>query len=250
MRDDKVRIAFKSSDIDGCACLKILIEGFIVAGMKISEIFYSIQGEGGLVGMPSVFIRTAGCNLYCDWCDSKHAWDEAASEELSVPEIMDRIAVHDAGYCVLTGGEPMIAAGIHELAAELDRRGVHTTIETNATAPPNGIRCHLASLSPKLDGAADEPVRAQIEIVEEWLVSYDSQFKFVIRDPEQVDLVERFLDSLPLTVAPERIFLMPEGATLSELESRAEMLAGLCRRHGYRYGQRLHLRLFGGRRGM
>jgi len=217
--------------------------------MRIAEIFQSIQGEGGLVGMPSVFIRTAGCNLRCEWCDTQYAWEEDAGEELSLAEIMESISGYDASYCVLTGGEPMIADGIHELARELDRRGLHTTIETNATAPPNGIRCHLASLSPKLEAEGCEPVNAQVEIVEEWLVSYDSQFKFVIRERGDIDLVERFLDSLPLTVAPERIFLMPEGGTLSELEARAPMVAGLCRQYGYRYGQRLHVRLFGPGRG-
>lgn len=199
--------------------------------------------------MPSVFIRTAGCNLRCDWCDTQYAWEEEDGEELSLAEIIDRISVYEASYCVLTGGEPMIAEGIHELAAELDRRGAHITVETNATAPPNGIRCHLASLSPKLDAGACEPVKAQAEIVEEWLVSYDSQFKFVIGERGGIELVERFLDRLPVTVAPERIFLMPEGATLDELASRAPMVAELCRQYGYRYGQRLHLRLFGAGRG-
>ncbi len=220
--------------------------------MKISEIFYSIQGEGCLVGMPSVFVRVAGCNLRCGWCDTKYAWDPSQGDEMTIAEIVSRVESYSTPYAVLTGGEPMMAEGVNELAAELEKRSIHLTIESNATCPPDGVRCHLASLSPKLDAAArpkDLPIERQVEIVEEWLVSYDCQLKFVIATRSDVDAVVDFIEILPVAVDTERILLMPEGATAAEVAEKAPMVAELCRENGLRYGQRLHLQLYGSGKG-
>src|SRR5688572_5963941 len=130
--------------------------------MLISEIFYSIQGEGILTGVPSAFIRTSGCNLRCRWCDTPYASWEPEGEELSVAEIIGRLeAWPSATHVVLTGGEPMVARGIRELAAALQERGLHITVETAGTVPPEGIACNLASLSPKLAHSA--PLTGEIE---------------------------------------------------------------------------------------
>ena len=104
--------------------------------MLISEIFYSVQGEGVLTGVPSIFIRTSGCNLRCRWCDTPYASWNPEGEELNVAEILDRIATWPAArHVVLTGGEPMVARGIHELAGALKERGLHITIETAGDHP-------------------------------------------------------------------------------------------------------------------
>src|SRR5438067_9132328 len=105
--------------------------------MYIAEVFYSIQGEGELTGVPSVFVRTSGCNLRCSWCDTKYASWSPEGEEMSVDAILDRVLGYPAArHCVLTGGEPMLAKGIHELAAKLRELGKHITIETAGTLPP------------------------------------------------------------------------------------------------------------------
>ena len=128
--------------------------------MLICEIFHSIQGEGELAGVPSVFVRTSGCNLRCAWCDTPYASWEPEGENLSVSGIVAEVRRHPAvRHVVLTGGEPMIAKDLPLLAAELRGFGYHITIETAGTLPPDGIACDLASLSPKLlnsapDGAA------------------------------------------------------------------------------------------------
>ncbi|MED5418223.1 MAG: 7-carboxy-7-deazaguanine synthase QueE, partial [Verrucomicrobiota bacterium] len=118
--------------------------------MLVAEIFYSIQGEGLLAGVPSVFVRTSGCNLRCRWCDTPYASWEPEGETLSVEDIMDRVGEHPATHVVLTGGEPMMAKGIYDLARQLKASGYHLTIETAGTIEPEGIVCDLASLSPKL----------------------------------------------------------------------------------------------------
>ncbi len=200
-----------------------------------------------MVGMPSVFVRVAGCNLKCDWCDTKYAWESDIGQDMTPPEILALVENYSTPYAVLTGGEPMMAEGIQDLAALLDERSIHVTIESNATYPPKDIRCHLASLSPKLSGDQSGPsLEEQIKIVQEWLVSYDCQLKFVVAKKADIEAVADFLERLPFAVDTKRIFLMPEGADVSEVAEKAPMVVELCREYGFRYGQRLHLELFGG----
>src|SRR6266700_3347126 len=101
--------------------------------MFISEIFYSLQGEGELTGVPSVFVRASGCNLRCTWCDTPYASWEPEGEEMTVGEITARVTAYGAEHVVLTGGEPMIMPEIVELCDALKGRGHHLTIETAAT---------------------------------------------------------------------------------------------------------------------
>src|SRR3954469_3527402 len=112
--------------------------------MLISEIFYSLQGEGELTGVPSVFVRTSGCNLRCAWCDTPYASWNPEGEQRSVTEILAAVEQHpSAQHVVVTGGEPMIAKDIRILAAAIKTTGRHVTIETAATVAPEGIACDL-----------------------------------------------------------------------------------------------------------
>src|SRR5579885_2232990 len=77
-------------------------------GLKIAELFYSLQGEGALVGTPSVFIRTSGCNLRCAWCDTPYTSWNPEGAELSLDQIIQEVKAHPARHVVVTGGEPMI----------------------------------------------------------------------------------------------------------------------------------------------
>src|SRR5947207_4175182 len=103
------------------------------AAMKIAEIFYSIQGEGKLSGLPSVFIRASGCNLRCSWCDTPYASWEPQGDEVPVSEIVRRVATYNARHVVLTAGAPMIMPDPAELCRALKEKGQHITIETAAT---------------------------------------------------------------------------------------------------------------------
>src|SRR5580692_3834951 len=85
--------------------------------VKIAEIFYSVQGEGSLVGVPSVFVRTSGCNLRCSWCDTPYTSWHPEGADLSIDQIATQVAGYPrARHVVLTGGEPMIAPRVVELA--------------------------------------------------------------------------------------------------------------------------------------
>jgi 7-carboxy-7-deazaguanine synthase len=229
--------------------------------MLISEIFHSLQGEGELAGVPSVFVRTSGCNLRCNWCDTPYASWEPEGKTMSVAEILAEVVRHPARHVVLTGGEPMIAPGIHELASQLQARGYHLTIETAATIPPGGIACDLASLSPKLahsapDGRLDHTwwkkhaeLRWQPAVVAAWLAQGNYQLKFVVSTEADVAEMEAMLRETGCAISPSKILLMPEGVTVEALRARTAWLGELCKARGYRYAPRLHIELYGNRRG-
>ena len=229
--------------------------------MLISEIFYSLQGEGVLTGVPSVFIRTSGCNLRCNWCDTPYASWQPEGKQMTVGEIVAAIRCHPARHVVLTGGEPMIAPDIHALAIALKKLDYHLTIETAATIVPAGIACDLASLSPKLKNSSPderlddtwrikhETLRWQPEVVRAWLDRGGYQLKFVVTQEADILEIEMLLASLRQDIPRAKVLLMPEGTTVEVLRARAVWLAELCKTRGYRYAPRLHVELYGNKRG-
>jgi 7-carboxy-7-deazaguanine synthase len=229
--------------------------------MLISEIFHSLQGEGELTGVPSVFVRTSGCNLRCGWCDTPYASWAPEGATLTVPEILAEVRKYPARHVVLTGGEPMIAPEIHELAYQLQELGHHITIETAATVPPRGIACDLASLSPKLAHSAPgeradevwrrrhEERRRQPEVIAQWIAAGDYQLKFVVGSEADIAEIDELLRDTGCAVPPHKILLMPEGVTVEAQRARAGWLGELCKARGHRYAHRLHLELYGNRRG-
>jgi 7-carboxy-7-deazaguanine synthase len=230
--------------------------------MLISEIFYSLQGEGELTGVPSVFVRASGCNLRCNWCDTPYASWKPEGETLAVPEIVSEISRHPARHVVLTGGEPMIAKDIHALAGAVKSQlGHHITIETAGTIPPEGIACDLASISPKLKNSAPderlpavwrerhEATRWQPDAIRAWIDRYPYQLKFVVSRAEDVDEIESMLAELGRDIPRAKVLLMPEGTAVETLRARATWLGELCKERGYRYAHRLHVELYGNTRG-
>jgi 7-carboxy-7-deazaguanine synthase len=230
--------------------------------MLISEIFHSLQGEGELTGVPSVFVRTSGCNLRCAWCDTPYASWNPEGEARTVPQIIAEVESHPtAGHVVLTGGEPMIAKDVRLLAAAIKAAGRHLTIETAATVAPDGIACDLASLSPKLLNSAPDPVahaawrkkheatRWQPAVVRQWIDHYPYQFKFVVARPEDIEELEHMLAALEREIPRHKVLLMPEATSLEKMRNRATWLGELCKSRGYRYAHRLHIELYGNRRG-
>lgn len=229
--------------------------------MLIAEIFHSIQGEGELTGMPSVFVRTSGCNLRCSWCDTPYASWRPEGTDMSVAEILQRVLAFRCKHVVLTGGEPMAAKDIRELALRLTDSGCHITIETAGTIAPAGIACDLASVSPKLANstppaetagawaARHEKTRLQPGILRAWTELPDFQLKFVWSSPADTAEIETTISSLGKPIPPSKILLMPEGTDTATLDSREPELLKLCLERGYRYCDRLHIRLFGNTRG-
>jgi 7-carboxy-7-deazaguanine synthase len=221
----------------------------------VSEIFHSLQGEGSLIGVPSIFIRTSGCNLRCSWCDTPYTSWQPEGETFSLDQIMEQIAAYPAGHAVVTGGEPMIAPEIVALTERLRARGLHVTVETAGTvfAP---VACDLMSISPKLANSTPtgswatqhERLRFQPDVLRRLIESYDYQLKFVVAHPGDLDEIRRMLDRLPADRG--KVILMPEGIEPSILRERGAWLAEMAKREGFRFSPRLHIELWGNRRGV
>lgn len=226
--------------------------------MKISELFFSIQGEGELTGVPSVFVRTSGCNLRCRWCDTKYASWKPEGENVTINDLLNKVCSYPARHVVISGGEPMIAKGIEEFVHLLKESGKHITIETAGTISPNGIQCDLASLSPKLSDSTPnegdinkqwidrhESKRLDYKILSEWVNSYNFQLKFVVSKEEEIKEIQNVISRIEGKILPEKVLLMPEGIDPDTLRSRYDLLIDLCKENGYRLCNRLHIDLFG-----
>ena len=220
--------------------------------MKIAEIFYSIQGEGTLVGVPSVFIRASGCNLRCSWCDTPYTSWNPEGREMSIPEILEEARCYPAGHAVVTGGEPMLFDETIELTRQLD---MHVTIETAGTVYKS-VKCDLMSISPKLANstpegrfaAQHERLRYQPEVLRKLMSDYEYQLKFVISDAEDLVEIESILSAT--NARRDRVVLMPEGTDDQTIRARAAWLTEICKRENFRYSPRLHIDLYGNRRGV
>lgn len=224
--------------------------------MKIAEIFYSVQGEGMLTGVPSVFVRTSGCNLRCGWCDTPYTSWNPEGRDMTVEAILDQVRGHGASHVVVTGGEPMIADGIVDLTRSLD---MHVTIETAGTVYKD-VKCDLMSISPKLANstphqreqgrwaAQHDRLRYQPEVLKKLMAGYEYQLKFVVAAPEDLGEIAAILAETG--AARERVVLMPEGITAEIIAERARWLVEICKREHFRYSPRLHIDLWGNQRGV
>jgi 7-carboxy-7-deazaguanine synthase len=226
--------------------------------MRVTEIFYSLQGEGTRVGVPSVFVRLAGCPFRCRWCDTAYAWDYSAGEELDPAQIVERVGQWSCRSVVLTGGEPMMGAdgaaraGFAELTARLKALGKHVTVETAGALFMPDLACDLVSISPKLGNSTSLSHRqsraCDSVALRQLIAAYPYQVKFVIESPEDIGEVRECLRQLP-AVDADRILLMPQARTREELLARAPMVAELCKETGFRFCDRLHVFLWGNERG-
>jgi 7-carboxy-7-deazaguanine synthase len=238
------------------------------------EIFHTLQGEGLSTGKPSVFIRTSLCNLHCRWCDTDYTWNWEGTPwphdrdgepgyakfrkdeqiiELTPADVAERVRTFPCRHLVLTGGEPLLHdSDFTEVLRILNEQEAWTAeVETNGTLLPSPDFEALVTqfnVSPKLANSGNAPkLRIKDEALAWFASSPKAWFKFVISNPE--DLVEVQTLQSRLALDPDRLFLMPEARTPEELAQRTLWLADLCKSEGYRFSQRLHLALWGPKRG-
>jgi 7-carboxy-7-deazaguanine synthase len=223
--------------------------------MKIAEIFYSLQGEGGLLGVPSVFVRTSGCNLRCSWCDTPYTSWQPEGDEMPVDEILAKVLAYPARHAVLTGGEPMIQPQLVPLSHALREAGWHITIETAGTVDA-AVACDLMSISPKLANSTPagdwairhENTRINLPVLRTLMAKCAYQLKFVVAAPEDLAEIRSLVKTLG--AEPGHVILMPEGRSPELLRERSLWLAPICLEQGYRLSPRLHVELWGDRRGV
>jgi 7-carboxy-7-deazaguanine synthase len=226
--------------------------------MRINEIFYSLQGEGFLAGIPSVFIRLAGCPLRCKWCDTKYAWDNTAGENYSIGKILQTIQQWPSKFIIITGGEPMINSDLPKLLRKLKALGKHITVETAGIAFIPDMPCDLMSISPKLSNSAPadpkllavhENSRLDLSVLRELIDHYNYQLKFVVDSQDDLSEIQQTIEEIG-DVDLEKVMLMPQASTRDELLAKSPMVAEMCKRTGFIFCNRLQILLWNNKRGM
>lgn len=210
------------------------------------EFFYSLQGEGSRAGTPVVFMRLAGCNLRCAWCDTKYSWGNGVT--LDVEAAVERILSFGCRSLVITGGEPLLQSTELEKLVAMLPGDFFVEIETNGTLSPTPAlaeRINQWNVSPKLAHAGnDTGVSLCPDILSLFASTGRAWFKFVVVREEDWFAISA------LGLPRERIILMPCATTRSMLDTARPVVADICLRYGVRLGDRLHVVLWDDARGV
>jgi organic radical activating enzyme len=232
-------------------------EASSAAVLRLSEVFDSIQGEGVSLGKPCRFIRLALCNLHCHYCDTKYTWDFARYDydtevrDVSVAALAEQVRSAPAKHVVLTGGEPLLQQrALAQVLAEVPG-DVFIEVETNGTrVPAEALRARIDqwNVSPKLSSAGDpEALRIRPEALAALRDTGRAYLKLVLKTERDRDEAEALRQRFGF--ARERTLFMPEAATPDELAARSGDVAAWSQALAVRFGTRLHISLWGGRRG-
>jgi 7-carboxy-7-deazaguanine synthase len=218
---------------------------------RVAETFFSVQGEGPTAGLPAVFIRLQGCSVGCSWCDTKYSWDAAGGRPADVAALVEEAGRHPCRRVVVTGGEPLESALFEQLVSALVTSMFSIEVETSGVIHPGATAAAAPvqwNVSLKLPSSQVPDAR---RINPEAIAAFtrlDAWWKFVVRDDrdlaDALRLAERF--ALP----HGRILLQPEATRREEMLDRSPWVVEQCKRHGFRFSPRLHIWLWGPRRGM
>lgn len=231
----------------------------------VNEVFGpTVQGEGPSAGRLCAFLRLGGCNLSCRWCDTPYTWDwQGISDEgraydprveltvRSVDDVLAELLALDTRLVVISGGEPLSQQRrVRPLVAELTSRGIAVEIETNGTIVPDdelialGVRFNV---SPKLAHSGDaEHRRINADALRKFQQTPAVAFKFVCRSVD--DLAE--VGNLQVAHGLDPIWIMPEGKEQQAVSTHLQTIADEVVRRGWNLTTRLHVLLWGDRRGV
>lgn len=240
------------------------------------EIFYSIQGEGKSTGMPSVFVRSAECNLYCIWCDTDYTWNWLGTRfphmhdlepgyskfdkstfilPISIEAAHDAIIQYPTFNIIFTGGEPMLQQKpLVDLMSHLRQTSAayRFEVETNGTLMPlPEFDASIAqyNVSPKLDNSKTaKRHREKPKVMAFFAQNERAHFKFVIQN--EADLAEMEALQATYKIPKSRLWLMPEGTNPAALASKRLWLVEYCKAFCVNYSDRLHVQLWGSKKGV
>jgi len=229
--------------------------------IKVNEVFGpTIQGEGKSLGREVFFLRLANCNLSCVWCDSKHSWDwknydkEKEIHPMSVDDIISKLkSLGDIKSLVVSGGEPLLQQKeLISLFEKLKEDGWWIEIETNGTIEPTTRIVELLdqiNCSPKLSNSNDSKRR---RLKQDSLLKISkidkAYFKFVVGSTLDVEEIREIVSDF--RISKEKVFLMPLGLSREELEKTKELVEQTALSCGFLFSPRLHIELFGTKRGV
>jgi 7-carboxy-7-deazaguanine synthase len=159
--------------------------------IRINEIFYSIQGEGIQIGIPTVFIRTQGCPLSCSWCDTVYARNFVNGKDMEISEIMRKVKDYPTRYVCVTGGEPLLQKPVKVLINRLLKLGYNVGLETNGSATLKGLPKDLfISMDVKCPSSKMEN---RMDFANIKLLKHTDQMKFVLKDKKDYDYAKKII---------------------------------------------------------
>jgi 7-carboxy-7-deazaguanine synthase len=220
--------------------------------MKVNEIFYSLQGEGSLAGIPTVFIRLQGCNLNCAWCDTPYAHDTQEGKVMTVNEIADEVALISPTTCswiCITGGEPLEQAEeLEELVATLRLRDYFIEIETNGSKPPPPWHIEVDNWCVDIKGPSSGEM---LSWNAEWeQLPFVGSFKLVAANREDLTYLAALAPRL-VHADPNSIMVSPcNSANALASEDWMQECADFCKHYGYHLSLQLHKVIWGNKRGV
>lgn len=235
--------------------------------LRVIEIFGpTVQGEGASVGRASYFLRLGGCNLTCEWCDTPYSWDPARLDperpeaEATIDGVVERLTLTTvaageavARHLVITGGEPLLQReSLTFLCARLQKDGWTIEVETSGTIPPGQLvqLVDQFNVSPKLaHSGVDKRARIRMTVLNEFAENRRAVFKFVAREPSDLDEAAELLSQLSPFVEPSRVFVMAEGTDAKTVLERSRTLVEPTTARGWGLTPRWHVLLWGNERG-
>lgn len=233
--------------------------------LKVNEIFGpTIQGEGKSAGMKVMFLRLSTCNLHCVWCDTPYTWNWIGTKHshpqkfeqskelhpMGTFEIVSRLEISDTQALVVSGGEPLLQQQeLVTLFKELKKLGFWIEVETNGTIEPCDEILNLVdqiNCSPKLSNnvADSKNTRVRSKALQKLVSNPKTWFKFVISNEKDIEEVLEYVNTFKMT----RVYLMPLGKTIEELQQTKNQTKELAIRYGFNYSDRLHVELWGNKR--
>ena len=235
-------------------------------GLTSDDIFHTVQGEGRFVGVPSIFMRLSGCNLRCAWtnpdgsitkCDTPYSSYEPEKNIQTVAEVADAITRIDCKHVVVTGGEPFMQRSLSVLIDFLVTAGRFLTVETNGTLYWNNP-AQFMSISPKLASSTyrehphyqrHDKARVNREVLDLMIRNHDYQLKFVVNNAQDFDEIENLLGKLS-TVDDGKIYLMPQGVSNAQFDAKLPWIIEEAKKRNWNVTDRLHVRVWGAKRGV
>lgn len=239
--------------------------------LKVNEIFGpTIQGEGKTSGKEVLFLRLSGCNLHCIWCDTPYTWNwegtsfkhpkkydrKKEEHEYSFYHVWRKLIHLDENGCqslVVSGGEPLIQQKVlARFLKGLKAQGWYIEVETNGTIAPTPELDAVVdqfNCSPKLSNS-DNPEKSRIRKKAMEALSRNKKvyFKFVVSSEKDISEIEDYVCNFELN--PDHVYLMPLGMTKDELKETRENTKALAKKLGLHFSDRLHVEMFGGKRGV
>jgi 7-carboxy-7-deazaguanine synthase len=229
----------------------------MTVALVVSEVFGpTVHGEGPSIGRRCGFVRLGRCNQACTFCDTPYTWDwdrfDPAVElhEMLVGDVLSELDAMDVDMVVVTGGEPLLQQrGLEVLLVALKDRGWRVEIETAGTIAPAivGSLVDQWNVSPKLANSGNPLERRyKPDVLRAFESTGRATFKFVVCEPSDLDEVGAMVEECALG----NVWIMPEGVDAATLERRSQELAEDVIKRGWNLTTRLHILVWGDRRGV